>query len=1678
MKNRIISLVLLVAMVITALPLVAFPVIAAEETEKTFTAEEYDDLYVKNGLIFAMDFFSTNSLWGGSAVTLSSAGTAKQYKPFIRIPESGVNVTGGTGMIKDGYFQQDQSNVNSTYMQIGFGTDTLSAANKQITAEYVQQYDLATGTQFYIRGRWINTTGSAMGENGMTLTFASLWGSIARYNAGNGTWGSHWTTISKIPANSYAIGTRAMPLSFVFDSAGYTTSTTAADGHSLLTIYAPDLDQPIVSLSTLTGGDLMLTDPNKFMNNNGTLGDTKNPSSPPGTYLTTDGTYQSGNGKDYVDAYYGATDQDATSWTDRIGYSNSFAGRIYAIRYYNRALSQAETRQNHFADLAKFFRIDISLYTRLTAEGKAAIHAAAKAYSVDGDRETIATALETAILNTLQAEYSTIYAGQLDAEIIAVGAEYLLDLSLIAGISRGALANTYKLLLGDLSAVSDVAAAYEAAVKADLAAYAAASTLTAADYNALYVKEDLRYALDFFATNSYWGEAGGVFTAANTADYKALIAASEWYRAASDAGLTFNNISGTNSITIQNGYMDSSAFTNFWPQGEQKIAPFNNVSVEYVMQMVKTSATATQVGFMINNQRVFANATTGELQEMHIQTNIFKPLSNYPTYNGNKVTLDSVFAPTTFAYSVSFATNLNAAWATTYWDGNPEIDDGKIRVAEYIEVDGETVISVSSTRVLDKTNDRKFFWPVAPREVEAQYIDGVKQDSASKYFVVFEDERKTPASVTIMENGEVKFATDDAPFLNNDAGYNGAYWNWSTIRNNVYAVRYYEGELTAAENAQNHFADLAKWYRLNISGFSALNDAQKQTVYAAMAEFGFAEDRDTVQGALMAVLSPIAREAYEALKGEDSAMNALIDLAAEYSMDLTDVLAFDGDLSYVYATVTAGALIGKTCAEAQAILDRAMYAAEHYAARYVEGAATAANRWNALIDYAIATQTADAALNIESLVLLPWSLAALVEIDPDADLADTQAYVDAFVAAKMKGFTSGAAADYDYDSLYVQDGLIFAMDFFKTNAYWNTDGTEYIVPQGPSDMTAYEYEGKTYNFKEVATDRLCYRLVKDKKYLTNDEYATQAEAEAALAALEDSTGVTVLEAATAAFRKATDEWAAADKAFLAGFTTYAAAGKDNYSIYAFSYVPAFGPDKNTQYSLASLYVEKTMSVFDMGAGYVTLHNRHHSSGGLQFSNLKYFDTPVSTQQMVITLGKDAKNVFTIFGDLRPNLKSNYDGTAQIDKLNSGSASFVIGTDAGGNSLGNFSGLPISLNNVLDYTMTMIRTDEDNGDRVYATSGNGTLFDVEGNYGKSALDNTCYIGWSFSAVGAKIYAYRNYTTELTAADRAQNHFADLAKFYRLDLTAFDSLSDDVKADLYASFAAYELDAANRDELQAIYNNVILSLYEGVEVIKGDEEANEAFLALAAKGLVDINALLANGEEIAARVAKDLLMEFPFETVSGTVVRAVCEAMTLKCKAVSFAGFQVRLDTGVEAFNYAGLRGVFDVDMEGLKKVASIYRGASVITYVGAQSATGSSSPVVIGLVFTYDEEADAVVIQGIRSGEGDEAIFEDVKTYERVLADGSTVTSMNYTITYRGEDFNVDLLTSEVRMMYATGIVAGSQTAGIPMMGAAESEVLGDLVSAAEVYAYFAGTEEYANDAMVRKVLETASAGLK
>ena len=71
MKKRILSTLLLVAMVVTALPLYVLPTLAAEkENAPTFTEEEYNALYAaQDAALISVDFFKTNEWWG-ETVTL------------------------------------------------------------------------------------------------------------------------------------------------------------------------------------------------------------------------------------------------------------------------------------------------------------------------------------------------------------------------------------------------------------------------------------------------------------------------------------------------------------------------------------------------------------------------------------------------------------------------------------------------------------------------------------------------------------------------------------------------------------------------------------------------------------------------------------------------------------------------------------------------------------------------------------------------------------------------------------------------------------------------------------------------------------------------------------------------------------------------------------------------------------------------------------------------------------------------------------------------------------------------------------------------------------------------------------------------------------------------------------------------------------------------------------------------------------------------------------------------------------------------------------------------------------------------------------------------------------------------------------------------------------------------
>ena len=84
MKKRLLSLLLLVAMLVTAVPLAAVAALATEPTpraaEPEWTEEDYNALYTaQEAALISLDFFKSNSYWGGSVDLPEKPETFTEY---------------------------------------------------------------------------------------------------------------------------------------------------------------------------------------------------------------------------------------------------------------------------------------------------------------------------------------------------------------------------------------------------------------------------------------------------------------------------------------------------------------------------------------------------------------------------------------------------------------------------------------------------------------------------------------------------------------------------------------------------------------------------------------------------------------------------------------------------------------------------------------------------------------------------------------------------------------------------------------------------------------------------------------------------------------------------------------------------------------------------------------------------------------------------------------------------------------------------------------------------------------------------------------------------------------------------------------------------------------------------------------------------------------------------------------------------------------------------------------------------------------------------------------------------------------------------------------------------------------------------------------------------------------
>ena len=677
----------------------AFAVLDTAPVYPEITAEGYNSLYVAQDLLFQMDFFALNDFWGKAAdygtITAASTSAATKTAVLTWLNKFIVKNPGKVDMLVQGTKGDDGA------------TDFEHQIPFRIKNGYIQYKNVSDGY--------------AYNNNNPYLQFKPT--STDVYNNGGFTWEI------QMSLDEYSkSGTVFLPA--------------LSDLRPRMTTSSPK------TAFTVTGanGTAYTTANAATLNHMGKSFDL--------TYRleTSEGSYKAllSSGGTTI-GEFSATTAFAGAVCD-IGWNFSASdAKIYAVRLYDRALTDAELCQNHFADLAKHFRLDVTGLLEYSPLCKA---------------------------EDLEAYYSAFAA---------------LDFTSVRS---------------DVQAVADAAFA----VLKESVAPVENST---AYYDALYVKRDLLFRLDFFPLNSVWKKADeyGTITAADTsaATKSAVVAWLNQFVVENPGGVSMV-INGTNG--------DSGA-TDF----EHQI-PFR-IKEGYIQYKNISD------GYTITNNNPYLQ---------------FKP-SSTAVYNSGGFTWEMHVSFDEFSKTGTF-------WLPALSDLRPVATTSSPKTA--FTVTGASGFTVLSTGAL--THGGKSFDLTYRTEAKDGSYDAVLSS----------------ASTTLG-----KFSKTTA--------YAGAVcdfgWNFNESDAKIYAVRLYDRALSDAELRQNHFADLAKYFRLDLGDFASYSDADKQRIYSAFTAYDLeTASYAALQKAYTDLAVSMAIEKYEAhyLEGaEYAAHNAFIDACIE-----------------------------------------------------------------------------------------------------------------------------------------------------------------------------------------------------------------------------------------------------------------------------------------------------------------------------------------------------------------------------------------------------------------------------------------------------------------------------------------------------------------------------------------------------------------------------------------------------------------------------------------------------------------------------------------------------------------------------------------------------------------------------------------------------------------------------
>lgn len=472
----------------------------------------------------------------------------------------------------------------------------------------------------------------------------------------------------------------------------------------------------------------------------------------------------------------------------------------------------------------------------------------------------------------------------------------------------------------------------------------------AEDYDALYVTSGLQLAVDFFKTNEYWGEEAVNATSNLMATLNAFIT----FKAKSN--IAFGG-SGNTAVKIENGafVMDSSIHTLSISGVDAAMDyGYSGSTVQMLSSATAEDTESKRFDIVINNTRYVMQKVGGELRLAEITLgDIGEPsavLEAAPLYNDAAVVFTQGSIKTLtytmtrpwdtreiypYNYSVSKAVKPTASQTT---DAVSDTWQAFFYVTHTGDANGVTPLAkaVSYTHAS--------YEPVYVTVDGAKYIVGAINrgnenvgPNGTAYW------NGTPGTIGIYENGEQIYYNDALRFPDNTALRTVNYWRLSNqgARRTVYAARYYNRNLTSAEMAQNHFADLAKWFRLDLSKYLTLSEGDRAKVHEVFADYTIFSDRDALAAAydakLNALLYDVLLEGLEAGSVQYTEADTFVEIAKEYNLSVSTVKLFPA--SYRRLIFRAVNNFGgvKTQENLQSIINEQIaYVLELYYSQYIE----------------------------------------------------------------------------------------------------------------------------------------------------------------------------------------------------------------------------------------------------------------------------------------------------------------------------------------------------------------------------------------------------------------------------------------------------------------------------------------------------------------------------------------------------------------------------------------------------------------------------------------------------------------------------------------------------------------------------------------------------------------------